>query len=111
MGGSSYQFKSAMGGVCSAQQQRVVGQFLAAHLLEHLQQVGHVQPCPLLARHGARLAGNGIDFQSGMAYRSRQAALARVRSLTDRAKRLPPLSAFGRSSAVSSSERSALGAG
>lgn len=70
-----------------------------------------VRPTDLLARHGARLAGNGIDFQSGMAYRSRQAALARVRSLTDRAKRLPPLSAFGRSSAVSSSERSALGAG
>ncbi|HWV50627.1 MAG TPA: hypothetical protein VN035_14330 [Microbacterium sp.] len=67
-----------------------------------------VRPTDLLARHGARLAGNGIDFQAGISYRSRQAALAKVRSLADRAKRLPPLSAFGRSSTAHSSERSPI---
>lgn len=68
-----------------------------------------LRPTDLLARHSARVAGNGIDFQSATAYRARQAALRRARSLADRAKRLPPLSAFGRSSSPRPSSRSAIG--
>lgn len=68
-----------------------------------------VRPTDLLARHSARVAGNGIDFQSATAYRARQAALQRARSLADRAKRLPPLWAFGRSSSPRPSSRSAIG--
>lgn len=56
-----------------------------------------VRPTDLLARHGAALAGRGIDFEVELARRTRTATNTGVRGLGDRARRLPPLSAFGRS--------------
>lgn len=69
-----------------------------------------VRPTDLMARQGAQLAGRGIDFQSAMALRARQKAVAGVRSLSERAKRLPPLSAFGRGAMQHGPSRSAVGA-
>ncbi|EXJ50881.1 MULTISPECIES: hypothetical protein [Micrococcales] len=69
-----------------------------------------VRPTDLMARQGAQMAGRGIDFQAAMALRTRQKALDGVRSLGERAKRLPPLYAFGRGTARSGPARSAVGA-
>lgn len=69
-----------------------------------------VRPTDLMARQGAQMAGRGIDFQAAMALRTRQKKLAGMRSLGERAKRLPPLSAFGRGTAQSGPTRSAVGA-
>lgn len=57
-----------------------------------------VRPTELIARHGAALAGRGIDLEVELARRGRAPMTAGVRHLSDRAHRLPPLSAFGRSS-------------
>ena len=56
-----------------------------------------VRPTDLIARHGATLSGRGIDFEAELARRARAPIANRVHDLTDRARRLPPLSAFGRS--------------
>lgn len=60
--------------------------------------VDWVRPTDLVARHGAALAGRGIDFEVELARRTRTPISAGVRGLGERARRLPPLSAFGRSS-------------
>jgi len=67
-----------------------------------------VRPTDLMARHGATLAGRGIDFEVELARRTRslpgQAVRAGRRRISDvqtveaeRARRLPPVSDFGRS--------------
>lgn len=67
-----------------------------------------VRPTDLMARHGAALAGRGIDFEVELARRTRsipgQAVRASRRQISDeqaveteRARRLPPVSDFGRS--------------
>ncbi|HLR93602.1 MAG TPA: hypothetical protein VK053_03680 [Jiangellaceae bacterium] len=56
-----------------------------------------VRPTDLFTRHGAALAGRGIDFEVELARRTRTTTATRLRGLGDRARRLPPLSAFGRS--------------
>lgn len=56
-----------------------------------------VRPTDLIARHGATLSGRGIDFEAELARRARAPLANRIHDLTDRARRLPPLSAFGRS--------------
>ncbi|GAA1491032.1 hypothetical protein [Brachybacterium sacelli] len=56
-----------------------------------------VRPTDLLARHGAALAGRGVDFEVELARRTRTGMTSRLRGLGDRTRRLPPLSAFGRS--------------
>lgn len=61
-----------------------------------------VRPSDLLARHGAALAGRGIDFEVELARRTRTATNTGMRGFGDRARRLPPLSAFGRSSSPQS---------
>ncbi len=61
-----------------------------------------VRPTDLIARHSAQAAGRGLDFQAELARRTRTPIGAGVRHLRDRARRLPPTSAFGRSSAPSS---------
>lgn len=61
-----------------------------------------VRPTDLIARHSAHAAGRGLDFQAELARRTRTPIGAGVRRLGDRARRLPPISAFGRSSARSS---------
>lgn len=57
-----------------------------------------VRPTDLIARHGAALAGRGIDFEVELARRTRTPITTGARQLGERARRLPPLSAFGRSS-------------
>ncbi|MFH5228043.1 hypothetical protein [Antrihabitans spumae] len=61
-----------------------------------------VRPTDLIARHGATLSGRGIDFEAELARRARAPIANRVHDLADRAHRLPPLSAFGRSGATPS---------
>lgn len=61
-----------------------------------------VRPTDLIARHGATLSGRGIDFEAELARRARAPLANRAHDLADRARRLPPLSAFGRSSSASS---------
>lgn len=56
-----------------------------------------VRPTDLLTRHGAALAGRGLDFEVELARRTRTTTATRLRGLRDRTRRLPPLSAFGRS--------------
>ena len=58
-----------------------------------------VRPTDLIARHSAHAAGRGLDFQAELARRTRTPIGAGVRRLGDRARRLPPISAFGRSHA------------
>ena len=61
-----------------------------------------VRPTDLIARHSAHAAGRGLDFQAELARRTRTPIGAGVRRLGDRARRLPPISAFGRSTAPAS---------
>ena len=61
-----------------------------------------VRPTDLIARHSAHAAGRGLDFQAELARRTRTPLGASVRRLGDRARRLPPISAFGRSSTPAS---------
>ncbi|MFV0451345.1 MAG: hypothetical protein ACK5LS_03720 [Propioniciclava sp.] len=56
-----------------------------------------VRPTDLIARHGATLSGRGIDFDADLAHRARAPLASRLHDLGNRARRLPPLSAFGRS--------------
>lgn len=58
-----------------------------------------VRPTDLIARHGADLAGRGIDFEVELARRTRTPIATGVQNLGERARRLPPVSAFGRGSA------------
>ncbi|AGJ77189.1 hypothetical protein [Cutibacterium avidum] len=68
-----------------------------------------VRPTDLMARTGSRMAGAGIDFQADMARRSRHAATTSTRALALRARRLPPVSAFGRGHADRATTRDAVG--
>ena len=61
-----------------------------------------VRPTDLIARHSAHAAGRGLDFQAELARRTRTPIGAGVRRLGDRARRLPPISAFGRRTAPAS---------
>ena len=83
-----------------------------------------VRPTDLMARHGAALAGRGIDFEVELARRTRnlpaQAVRAGRRRISDaqsveaeRARRLPPVSDFGRRTGGSQSwvTRSGIGLG
>ncbi|MFX4288279.1 hypothetical protein ACQ3I4_14630 [Zafaria sp. Z1313] len=65
--------------------------------------VDWVRPTDLMARHSAVVAGRGIDFQAELSRRTRtgiatgaRAVGAGAKALAERAKQLPPLSAFGR---------------
>ncbi|UAL30420.1 hypothetical protein K8W59_02515 [Nocardioides rotundus] len=70
----------------------------AAQELRRVRGVEWVRPTDLLARHGAALAGRGIDFEVELARRTRTPITSSVRGLGECARRLPPLSAFGHSS-------------
>ena len=61
-----------------------------------------VRPTDLIARHSAHAAGRGLDFQAELARRTRTPIGAGFHRLGDRARRLPPISAFGRSTAPAS---------
>ena len=58
--------------------------------------VDWVRPTDLMARHSAVVAGRGIDFQAELSRRTRTGIATSAKSLSERAKQLPPLSAFGR---------------
>ena len=68
-----------------------------------------VRPTDLIARGSGRVAGVGIDFQIELARRARAAATGRMDVLSNRARRLPPISAFGRRGADRDTERGAVG--
>lgn len=60
--------------------------------------VDWVRPSDLFARGGSRLAWRPMDFQARQGYRLRSALASPARLVSGRARRLPPVSAFGRSS-------------
>lgn len=68
-----------------------------------------VRPTDLIARGSARVAGAGIDFQKELARRARASTTGRMHELGDRARRLPPVSAFGRRGADRGTERGVVG--
>lgn len=68
-----------------------------------------VRPTDLIARQGAALAGRGIDFEIELARRTRAPISAGARHLSGRARRLPPLSAFGRSATQAGPSRPGVG--
>ncbi|MFT4083196.1 MAG: hypothetical protein QM638_11485 [Nocardioides sp.] len=72
-----------------------------------------LRPTDLIARQSSRLAGRGLDLHTELARRTRTAARDGVRQmtrqLTERARRLPPVSAFGRRGAQSGPARSGVG--
>ncbi|HBU03683.1 MAG TPA: hypothetical protein DEA70_04275 [Acidimicrobiaceae bacterium] len=72
------------------------------HALVRGRGVEWVRPTDLIARHSAHAAGRGLDFQAELARRTRNPIGAGVRRLGDRARRLPPISAFGRSTTPAS---------
>ncbi|CAM2989927.1 hypothetical protein [Skermania piniformis] len=64
-----------------------------------------VRPSDLLVSRSARLAGRGIDFQAELSRRTRRlpeqtyrATRTGVRTMSERARKLPPVTAFGRGS-------------
>lgn len=68
-----------------------------------------VRPTDLVARGGSRVAGAGIDFQRELARRARTATSDGMHAIGQRARKLPPLSAFGRGGTERGAERSAVG--
>lgn len=79
--------------------------------------VAWVRPTDLVAQASARWAGRGISFETELARRMRrlpvEATAASRAAISERARRLPPLSAFGRSrgSGHSGATRSGIGLG
>lgn len=65
------------------------------------QGVDWVRPTDLMARHSASLAGRGIDFEVNLARRTRTPLAAGAKRISNRARRLAPASAFGRSQTAS----------
>lgn len=80
-----------------------------AHALVRGRGVEWVRPTELMVRHSATVAGRGIDFQSELARRTRRPLAMGVRRLGERARRLPPVSAFGRGTAPQQVVRPGVG--
>lgn len=59
-----------------------------------------VRPTDLIARQSSQLAGRGIDLHAELARRAR--TVTGIERLSERARRLPPVSAFGRRGASQS---------
>ena len=55
-----------------------------------------VRPTDLIVRSSGTLAGRGIEFNNEQGRRFRSTLAVGARLVSERAKRLPPLSAFGR---------------
>lgn len=62
--------------------------------------VDWVRPSDLLARAGGAAARRGIDFQDALSRRARSGLAAGTQRVAAQARRLPPLSAFGREEPV-----------
>ena len=58
--------------------------------------VDWVRPSELMSRAGGALSRRGIDLQADLSHRARAGIAAGAKHLVASAKRLPPLSAFGR---------------
>lgn len=58
--------------------------------------VDWVRPSDLMSRAGGALSRRGIDLQADLSSRARAGIAAGAKHLVGSAKRLPPLSAFGR---------------
>ncbi|MGO1317403.1 hypothetical protein [Mycetocola reblochoni] len=58
--------------------------------------VDWVRPSDLMSRAGGALSRRGIDLQADLALRARSGIAAGAKHLAASARRLPPLSAFGR---------------
>ena len=61
-----------------------------------------VRPTDLMARHSANVAGRGLDFQAELARRTRTPLRVGMLAARDRARRLPPITAFGRRTVTTS---------
>ena len=61
-----------------------------------------VRPTDLMARHSANVAGRGLDFQAELARRTRTPLRIGMQAARDRARRLPPITAFGRRTVTTS---------
>lgn len=68
-----------------------------------------VRPTDLMMRGGSRVAGAGINFQTELHRRAYQATATSARGIAERARHLPPLSAFGHGSSRRGAERGAIG--
>lgn len=68
-----------------------------------------VRPTDLMVRGGSRAAGAGINFQAELRRRTYQVAATGARGIAERARHLPPLSAFGHGSSRRGPERGAIG--
>ena len=68
-----------------------------------------VRPTDLMVRGGSRVAGAGINFQAELQRRTYQATATSARGIAERARHLPPLSAFGHGSSRRGAERGAIG--
>ena len=68
-----------------------------------------VRPTDLMMRGGSRVAGAGINFQTELQRRKYQATATSARGIAERARHLPPLSAFGHGSSRRGAERGAIG--
>lgn len=68
-----------------------------------------VRPTDLMVRGGSRVAGAGINFQAELRRRTYQATATSARGIAERARHLPPLSAFGHGSSRRGAERGAIG--
>ncbi len=68
-----------------------------------------VRPTDLIARGSSRLAGAGINFQTELRRRTFEVTAASARGIADRARHLPPLSAFGHGNSRHGAERGAIG--
>ena len=67
----------------------------------HGRGVEWVRPTDLMVRHSAHAAGRGLDFQAELARRTRTPLRIGMHAARDRARRLPPITAFGRRTVTS----------
>lgn len=81
----------------------------AQEAVRRVRGVEWVRPTDLIARHGGAAAARGIDFQVELARRTRAPIKAGVGHLSDRARGLPPLSAFGRGATQAGPARPGVG--
>ena len=68
-----------------------------------------LRPTDLIARGSSRVAGAGINFQTELRRRTFEVTAASARGIADRARHLPPLSAFGHGNPRHGAERGAIG--
>ncbi len=83
-----------------------------SHALARGRGVEWVRPTDLMARHSANVAGRGLDFQAELARRTRTPLRIGIQAARDRARRLPPITAFGRRTVTQTAPvRSGVGMG